>query len=66
MSTSNKLERIADRLIQGKRKTRRGKKKPAKNAKWTKEFNEAMKLHNQMKKERAQEFQNFARLIEKE
>lgn len=56
----------ATKLV-GRRKTRRGKKKrKIKSNEWKKQFDIAMKQHKQMKKERAQEFQNFHRLIEKE
>lgn len=50
-----------------RRKTRRGKrKKKVKDAKWQQEFQAALKVQNQMKKERAQQFRDFERLIEKE
>lgn len=62
----NQLRQHATKLI-GRRKTRRAKKKKkTKPAQWTKEFNEAMKIQKQMKKERAEQFSDFERLIEKE
>lgn len=50
-----------------RRKTRRGKrKKKEKTAKWKQEFQEALLLQKKMKKERAEQFRSFERLIEKE
>lgn len=60
------LTRQATALV-GRRKTRRGKKKPkVKSAKWLREFEQAKKEHELMKKqrkERAQMFRDFNRLI---
>lgn len=51
------------RKLYGK-KTRRGKKKKKSNDPlWQKKVKEAMELHNQQKKERAQMFRDFERLI---
>jgi hypothetical protein len=64
---SKQLETIATRLLEGKRKTRRGKrKKKVKNAKWQKEFDEAMKRQQELKKANRDYFlhlQNFERAI---
>lgn len=51
----------------GRRKTRRGKKRKSPQAlKWQLDKEKALKLYQQQKKERAQEYKNFHRLIEKE
>jgi hypothetical protein len=64
---SKQLERLATDLLNGKRKTRRGKKKKkVKNAKWQKEFDEAMKRQQELKKANRDYFlhlQNFERAI---
>jgi len=50
-----------------RRKTRRGKKKKSPEAlKWQLDKQKALELYKLQKKERANDFKNFARLIEKE
>ncbi len=61
--STQSLTKQANKLLP-RRKTRRAKKKPtAKTTQWQREFDEAMKLHKAMKKERGQMFRDFERLI---
>ena len=62
------LQKLATDLLKSKKKkTRRGnKKKTAKKLAKMKAIEQAMILHKKQKKERAQQFQNFQRLIDSE
>jgi len=67
MNNSSQLERMATRMLEGKRKTRRGKKnKPNHVLFWNKEKEKSLKLYKQQKKERGQQFKDFNRLVEKD
>jgi hypothetical protein len=62
-ASTQSLTKQANKLLP-RRKTRRAKKKkPAKTTQWQQEFDKAMKLHKAMKKQRAQQFRDFERLI---